>query len=163
MKKITIHLPEITLLGITTRTSNAAEMNPASAKISTTMQRYMQNGIAQGIPHRKKPGTTFCVYTDYESDFTATYTYFIGEEVTAFDNLTEGLKMHIIPAQVYTKFTTEPGTMPGVVIEAWQKIWQMPAEQLGGKRSYRSDFEIYDERATDYEKAVLDIYIGIEI
>lgn len=162
MQKFTIHLPEIKLLGITTRTSNAAEMNPATAKIGAIMQQYMQNDMAQTIPHRKKPGTTFCVYTDYESDFTGVYTYFIGEEVTTFDNLSEGLEMHTIAPQIYTKFTTEQGHIPGVVIEAWQKIWQMPTEQLGGKRSYRSDFEMYDERAVDYQKAIIDIYIGIE-
>ena len=162
MKKITIHLPEIKLLGITTRTSNSAEMNPATAKIGAIMQRYLQNDIAQGISHRKKPGTTFCVYTNYESDFTGAYTYFIGEEVTAFDGLTEDLEMHIIPAQIYTKFTTEPGPMPYVVIEAWQEIWQMSAKQLGGKRSYRSDFEVYDEHTVDYQNAILDIYIGIK-
>ena len=163
MQKFTIHLPEIKLLGITARTSNAAEMNPATAKIGPIMQQYMQNGIAQGTPNRKKPGTTFCVYTDYESDFTGAYTYFIGEEVTAFDNLPESLERHIIPAQIYKKFTTEPGPMPDVVIKAWQEIWQMPTEKLGGKRSYRSDFEMYDERAADYHKAVLAIYIGIEV
>ncbi len=31
------------------------------------------------ITHRKKPGTTYCVYTDYKSGAAGDYTYFIGE------------------------------------------------------------------------------------
>ena len=52
--------------------------------------------------------------------------------------------------------------MPGIVVEAWQKIWQMSDSELGGVRSYIADFEIYDERAFDPQNAVVDIYIGIK-
>jgi len=52
--------------------------------------------------------------------------------------------------------------MPEVVREPWFKIWQMSEEDLGGKRLYKSDFEIYDERASDHQNIVLDIFIGIE-
>jgi predicted transcriptional regulator YdeE len=52
--------------------------------------------------------------------------------------------------------------MPQVDIEAWQKIWAMSDDELGGARSYTTDFEVYDERARDPQNTVLDIYIGIE-
>jgi predicted transcriptional regulator YdeE len=50
-----------------------------------------------------------------------------------------------------------------VVKNAWQKIWQQKDTELGGKRSYHADFEIYDERASDptHQNIVLDLYIGI--
>jgi predicted transcriptional regulator YdeE len=66
-----------------------------------------------------------------------------------------------LPAQKYAKFTNMPGAMPDVCIDMWKNIWQMDAEELGGKRGYLADFEIYDERAADHKNAVLDIYIGI--
>jgi predicted transcriptional regulator YdeE len=117
---------------------------------------------SEKIPNRKNPGVTFCAYTAYESDYQGDYTYFIGEEVYSFDNLTADLSALVIPAQKYTKFTTKPGGMPNVIKEAWEKIWHMPEQILGGKRAYQTDFEIYDERAADHSNIVLDIYIGIK-
>lgn len=164
MHKIATHLPEIRLIGITTRTNSKTifEANPSTNPIAATVQRYFHQGLAQKIPHRKNPGTTFCVYTNYESDFTGDYTYFIGEEVTSFDHVSKEFETLVIPAQTYAKFTSKPGPMPAVCIDMWQRIWKMNDAELGGKRAYIADFELYDERSTDHTNVVLDIYIGIE-
>jgi predicted transcriptional regulator YdeE len=149
MEKTETRLPEIKLIGITARTNNANEVNPSLAKITPTVQKYFHGGLPAKIPHRTKPETTFCVYTDYESDITGDYTYFIGEEVSSFETIPDGFETLLIPAQVYTKFTTKPGPMPHVVIEAWQKIWQMTAQDFGSPRRFCADFEVYDERASE--------------
>ena len=162
MKKATAHLKEIKLAGLKVRTGYQNELNWEVGKIFPCVRDYFHKGIANLIPERKNPGTTFCAYTDYTSDHTGEYTYFIGEEVDSFDNLPKELEQHTIPAQTYSKFTTEPGAMPDVVKEPWQKIWAMKPAELGGKRAFSTDFEIYDERASDHQKMVLDIYIGIE-
>jgi predicted transcriptional regulator YdeE len=161
MKKDSIHLPELTFIGITARTSNANEMNPQLAKIPATLQKYFQGGLSCHIPNRKTTDVTYCAYTNYESDFTGPYTYFVGEAVTATHDMPEGLDALVIPAQKYIKFTTGPGPMPEVVIKAWQEIWQMTPADLGGQRTYHTDFEVYDERAIDPTNAVVDIFIGI--
>lgn len=161
MKQITAMLPAIQLVGISARTNNAAEMNPATGKIGPTLQHYFQGNLAAKIKARQNPGTTYCVYTDYASDFNGDYTYFVGEAVTALNEVSPDFETHLIPAQSYTKFTTDPGPMPAVCIDLWQKIWQMNAADLGGNRSYNADFEIYDERSQDPQNTVLDIYIGI--
>ena len=67
-----------------------------------------------------------------------------------------------IPSSTYMKFTTEPGAMPEVVINAWQDIWKMDNLDFEGKRKYIADFEIYDDRAVDPANSIVDIYIGIE-
>lgn len=162
MKKQKIKLPEIKLVGISIRTNNEAEIIPLEGKIFGCIQRYFHQALYENIPNRKKPGTTFCVYTDYESDHTGDYTYFIGEEVDSFEDCPSDFVSHAIPPQDYVKFTNGPGPMPEVVREPWFKIWQMSEEDLGGKRLYKSDFEIYDERASDHQNIVLDICIGIE-
>jgi predicted transcriptional regulator YdeE len=162
MKKTQTELPEIKLIGITARTNNANEINPSLAKITPTVQKYFHGGLPSKIPHRTKPETTFCVYTDYENGITGDYTYFIGEEVSSFENVPDGFETLSIPAQIYAKFTTEPGPMPHVVIEAWQKIWQMTEQDFGGPRRFSADFEVYDERASDYQNAALDVYIGVQ-
>lgn len=52
--------------------------------------------------------------------------------------------------------------MPTVCIDAWKEIWKMQEADFGGKITYITDFEIYDERAKDYGNAILDIYIAVK-
>lgn len=163
MQKTVTELPEIKLIGISCRTNNTSEMNISTAKIAPTMQKYFQQALGEEIPNRKNPGTTYCVYTNYESDFTGDYTYFIGEEVNFVDrSLIKQFSAITIPAQTYTKFTSKTGIMPGVCIDMWQNIWKMESEELKGKRAYLADFEVYDKRALDPSKTVLDIYLGVK-
>jgi len=165
MKITTQQLPEIKLVGMTTRTNNTHlfEADPSTNKIAATVQKYFHGEQSQNITHRKNPGTTYCAYTDYESDANGDFTYFIGEEVTSFDNLPEGgFTPLTIPAQSYAKFTNGPAAMPEVCINIWKKVWQMTPQELGGQRGYRTDFELYDERAQDHQNVVLDLYIGIK-
>jgi predicted transcriptional regulator YdeE len=162
VKQTQTSLKEMKLIGITARTNNANEINPTLAKISPTVQKYFFGGLPSQIPNRLKPQTTYCAFTDYESDTTGDYTYFIGEEVSSFEDVPEGFQTLTIPPQAYAKFTTEAGPMPDVVIGAWQKIWQMTPQDLGGSRGFRTDFEIYDERAADPQNVTFDLYIGIK-
>lgn len=155
-------LEEIKLMGIKVRTSYQNESKWETGKIFPYVVRYFHENLFEKIPFRKKPKTTYCVYTEYESDYTGAYTYFIGEEVFSLDNVPIGLEPLIIPSQRYVKFTTKPGAMPSVLKDAWQEIWDISSDELGGVRSYCSDFEIYDERANDHNNLVLDIYIGIK-
>lgn len=154
--------PEIKLVGISVRTSYEQELDKMKGHIFPCVQRYFHSALFEKIPHRSKPGTTFCAHTDYESDHRGGYTYFIGEEVSSLDDrLPEGFKKLVIPKQEYAKFTTKPAPMPDVIVNAWRDIWKMTPAQLGGKRAYQTDFEIYDERASDHQKIVLDLYVGI--
>lgn len=155
-------LPAKILVGITARTSNAREMNPSTAIIGFTLQRYVKENIPGKITGRAHPGVTWCVYTEYESDHTGEYTYFVGEEALSGSIVPEGLVAITIPDQNYIKYTTDPGIMPAVVINAWEEIWSFTPQQMGAERSYGADFEIYTERAADPQAAIVDIYIGIK-
>lgn len=161
MQKTQIDFSEIKLVGISARTNNANEMDPETGIIGPTIQRYLQQQIAETIPHRKNPFVTLAAYTEYASDASGDYTYFIGEEVTSFDGAAEGLKCITVPAQTFMKFTTAPGVMPAVVINAWQHIWNLNSDELGGERSFIADVEIYDQRSLDQQNAVVDVCIGI--
>lgn len=163
MQKTITKLKEIKLVGITTRTNNAQlfESDPSTNKVAATVQKYFHNALPEKIQNRKNPGTTLCVYTQYESDFNGDYTYFIGEEVTSFEDVSEAFETLTIPAQKYAKFTNGPGPMPAVCIDMWKAIWEMQPSDFSGKRSYIADFELYDERSRDHQNVTLDIYIGI--
>ncbi len=160
MQKVIASLPQFTLVGICARTSNQAELAGAGV-IVPSLQRYFGEKLFEKIPHRKKPGTTFCVYTRYDSDHTGEYTYFVGEEVSVSEDIPGDMEQLVIPAQRYVKFTNGPGAMPAVVQEPWFKIWQMNDDELGGKRRYIADFEVYDERAANPMRTVVDIFIGL--
>lgn len=161
MKKELVTQPEIKLIGLSIRTNNKNEMNPSTAKIAELAGRFWTQGFADNIQNRKRPGTTYSVYTEYDSDEHGDYTYFIGEEVTSFENISSAFSQLTIPAATYQRFTTNPGKMPEVVINAWQQIWNMTQDDFGGKRTYQADFEVYDQRAHDPLNSSLDIYIGV--
>ena len=153
----------ITLIGTEIRTNNIFETTPTTSKIGPCVHHYMQEQLFNKITNRKNPGTTYCMYTDYESDQTGDYTFFIGEEIDAYlaESYSEGLDKRVIPKQNYVKFTTKSGPMPFVANSAWQRIWQMTPDDLGGKRSFKSDFQIHDERSANPMSTILDIYVGI--
>ncbi|AWN75721.1 TPA: GyrI-like domain-containing protein [Legionella anisa] len=162
MKKELINKQEIKLIGLTARTNNKNEMNPQTSKIGELAGRFWSQNIANQIPHRENPGVTLSVYAEYESNEHGDYTYFIGEEVSSFENMPAGLQRLTIPASKYQRFTTSSGTMPEVVINAWQQIWKMTSDDFEGERAYFADFEVYDQRAVDPAHTILDIYIGIK-
>lgn len=162
MKQELVTQPEMKLIGITVRTSNAAEFNPETAKIGATVHKYLSEAIYNKIPSPTKPGTTLCVYTEYESNHDGDFTYFIGQEVKENTTPPKGFAAITVPAQKYAKFTTDAGVMPQVCINGWLEIWKMDSEKLGGKRQYLADFEVYDHRAQEPENTILDIYIGIK-
>lgn len=162
MQKAFVTKPEIKLVGIAVSTSYTQELDKINGKIFPCVMEYYHQALFEKIPNRKTPGTTFCAYTRYESDYKGAYTYFIGEEVAAFENVPKGLQKLVIPEQKYVRFTTEPAPMPEVIVKAWNEIWETSPTELGGKRRYQTDFEVYDERASDHENIILDIYVGIE-
>ncbi len=162
MEKSHTKLEEIKLVGLKVRTNNKNELGSLKGKIPPLVQQYFHQQLFNKIPNRKNPGTTLCVYTDYESDHTGDYTYYIGEAVTSFDHLPKDLETLTIPTQNYTKFTTKPNPMPKVLTDAWTDILKMSPKDLNGHRAYRADFEVYDERASDHNKMILDIYIGLK-
>lgn len=145
MEKTIIDLPSTQLIGITARTNNKAEISWETGKIWPCVRRYFHEQLALKIPNRKNPGTTFCAYTEYDSEACPL-----------------GFHPVTIPSQTYIKFTNGPAPMPEVVREPWLKIWAMTPQDLGGIRRFETDFEIYDERAADHQNVVLDVLIGIK-
>ena len=67
-----------------------------------------------------------------------------------------------IPPGRFAVFTSEKGPAPKVVPELWMRINSLPKTVTGGSRTYRADFEIYDERAMDPQNLQMDAYVGIQ-
>lgn len=154
---------QMTLVGVAVRTSNANEMIKEKGKISKTVSNYIGKRQGEMIKNRKSPGVVYACYTDFESDANGEYTYFLGEEVTSAEGQDlETFQVLEIPKSTYMKIKTDQGMLPKIVLDAWGKIWAMSEEELGGKRAYKTDFEVYDFKAINPISTQIDIFVGIE-
>jgi len=148
-----------TVVGISVRTSNAEQMTPARP-IGKQWERLFQEGVLAAIPN-KADAKIIAVYSDYASDKDGEYNYLLGARVTKVENLPAGMVARNVPAGRYAVFTSERGPVQRVVVEMWQRVWATPKSELGGDRTYKADFEVYDQRAQNPADAVVDLYIAV--
>lgn len=148
-----------TVVGITARTSNAKEMT-ADGAIGKQWMRIFQEGVIGKIPN-KADASIVAVYTDYASDRNGEYTFLLGARVTSDAEVPAGMESRKIPGGKFAVFTSEKGPAPQVVPATWMKINSLPQAAVGGDRTYRADYEIYDERARDPQNLQVDVYVGI--
>lgn len=160
MNKEAITKPEIKLVGITVRTNNKNERDPATKRIFPNMQKYFQEQMHEQTKNRINQDSMYSAYYDYESDHTGDYTHFFGQEVSSFDDQPAHLEQLTIPAQSYVKYTPSPAPMPQVIFDTWQTVWD--DKEVDSRRAYNVDFEIYDERSRDMDSATFDLFIGVK-
>jgi len=147
-----------TMVGISVRTSNAKEQQ--DSQIGKQWARLMKENVLAAIPNRADQNTV-AVYTDYARDANGDYTYVLGARVTKVDQIPAGMVAQKVPASKYAVFTSDRGPVQKVVVATWTRIWNTPKDALGGNRAFKTDYELYDQRAQNPADAVVDIYIGI--
>jgi predicted transcriptional regulator YdeE len=145
---------EVQVIGIEARTSNAKEMT-AEGVIGNLWARLNREGLLTRIPN-KADSAVVALYTDYESDKEGAYTFVLGARVSSTESVPEGMVARKIPPGRYAVFTSERGPAQNVVFETWKRIWTAPLD-----RAYKTDFEIYDERAADQGNMQMSIYVGV--
>jgi predicted transcriptional regulator YdeE len=155
-----VEMQEFIVAGITARTSNSKEMT-ADSVIGKQWARLVEEGLLAKIPN-KADASIVAVYTDYASDKDGEYTYVLGTRVTSDGGLPPGIVSKKIPAGKFAVFTTEQGPGPKVVPGMWMRINSLPKSAVGADRTYRADYETYDERARDPQNLQVDVYVGIK-
>ncbi|HTZ49728.1 MAG TPA: GyrI-like domain-containing protein [Verrucomicrobiae bacterium] len=156
-----LHEDEFSVVGIEVRTSNAKEM-AGNGVIGKQWQRFFQEGVLQKIPN-KASGNIYAIYSDYVSDRNGEYSFTLGAKVLPGTTPPAGFVLKKVPTGSYAVVTTETGPSGKVVSQAWQRVWVMEdRHELGGARAYRTDFELYDQRASDPQNAQVDLYIGLK-
>jgi predicted transcriptional regulator YdeE len=153
------HEDSFYVAGFSARTNNAREMS-GQGQIGALWQKFMQQNVAAAVPDRVD-NDVLAVYSDYASDEKGDYTYTLGVRVSRVDSLPAGMTSMKIAAGPYDTLTTGVGAVMQVVPAEWQKIWAMTPSQLGGKRAFVTDYEVYGERSTDPQQAQVEIHIGI--
>lgn len=152
MEKTTIKSRNI--VGIAIRTCNQDQQ--AATDIPGLWERFWGEDILNKIPN-KVNNDQYCVYTEYDGDFTQPYTTLIGCETPDLDHIPEGMKGITIEGGEYMKLTACGKLSDGIVVQEWSKVWQS-----GLSRAYKADFEVYKAEAFDPDNAEIDIFVGIK-
>jgi len=147
------------VIGLVTRTTNAAESTPATARLGRLWQRVLSEHVIERVPRPTDPMALHAVLTDYESDARGEYTQVVGVVAAAPDQLPSGLVAVAIPAGRYMLFTAH-GRMPDALITTWQTIWDYFAGRAPVERAYTTDYEVH-RGSTNPEASVVEVYVAI--
>jgi predicted transcriptional regulator YdeE len=150
----------IYVAGFQVRTNNDREMS-GDGEIGKLWGRFMQQKLAAQIPDRVGH-TLIAVYSDYASDEKGDYSYLLGAPVPSVDDLPSGLAYRRIRRGAYAVINTDRGDVTQVVPAAWHLIWAMTPEQLGGRRAFAEDYEVYDHRSADPKNAQVEIHLSLQ-
>ena len=151
-----VQLPEIKLMGMSTKTNNRLEASIHTSGVHKLFMDYFVKGACQQVKNKISQGKLYVVYTEYESEMHGDYTCFIGDEVSDFEDA-PGLTNFTIPSQTYLEYVNGPGEPAKLAAESWMKIWgaQLP-------RTYKADFDLYDLTAKDPKKVTVRTYVAVE-
>ena len=144
----------ICITGIAVKTSN--ENSEAAVSIPRLWQRFMAENIIAQLPG-KLSDDIYCVYTDYEKDYTKPYTVILGCQVKQDALVPDGFTSKTIAAGIYARFTATGSLDDGIIFREWLSIWNLPLDRI-----YTTDFEVYGSGAADPGNATVDIFVGIK-
>ncbi len=149
-----VELKPLTITGIAVRTTNREQQS--AGDIARLWEQFWKEDVMNRIPD-KAGNDIYCIYTEYEGDFTQPYTTLIGCGVDRHSEvLPAGMKFVIIPAGNYMKLTARGRLADGVVIREWSKVWESNLP-----RTYQADFEVYPA-GIDMDNAEIGIFVGIK-
>ena len=146
--------PSFAFIGLSIRTTN--ENQQAMQDIPALWAKFFSENTLAKIPN-KVNDALYCIYTDYEKDYTKPYTTLLGCKVEILDHIPDGLVGKLIEGGTYTTFTAKGNIHEGIVAQEWYKIWNS-----GLDRAYTADIEVYGEKAQNPENAEIDILIAIK-
>lgn len=149
----TSHVESFPVAGIAIRTTNK---NGQSQKdIAMLWQKFWSENIINQISNRIN-NDIYCVYTEFEGDFTQPYTCLIGCRVNTSENIPEKMKLVNIEEGNYNRLTAHGKLNDGIVVKEWEKVWSS-----GMKRRYGTDYEYYNASNTvNPDEAEVEIYVG---
>lgn len=153
MEPKVIDVSSFSVSGLKTRTTNFAELNKDTAKISGLWGQFYSMELAGNIPNRVPDTPILGVYSAYESDATGAYNLTIGVQVrppvsSIFENVDVQEGKYIVFEAM--------GPMPAAIIQTWSAIWRYFELNLRVRRNYQTDFESWSGPEE------VKIYIGVE-
>ncbi|MEW6733519.1 MAG: GyrI-like domain-containing protein [Acidobacteriota bacterium] len=144
-----------TIVGISIRTTNRAEMNAETAQIPSLWQTFYQERLTEKIPEQISGGLVYGVYSSYESDLNGAYTLTAGLEVKDGIDVSQRFSKVEIAEGKYLVFHGQ-GAMPQIIFDTWGRVWALFSSNSQCKRAYTTDFEVYQGQDE------ISIYISIK-
>ncbi|HPF37781.1 MAG TPA: GyrI-like domain-containing protein [Phycisphaerae bacterium] len=144
-------------VGISCRTTNADERDPATGKIPALYERFFREEIAGRVPDCRDATGIFGVYSEFESDQDGAYRLSVACETEPDEDIKpEGLDVIHVAAGPCLVFEAD-GDLPGVVVGLWREIWSYFAQSSDYRRAFTVDFEHYSDTFSGVR-----IYIAIQ-
>jgi predicted transcriptional regulator YdeE len=147
-----VNLPEFFVAGIAVNTTN--QDGQSEKDIGDLWTRFTTQNMAQQITG-KLSDDIYCVYTDYESDYTGRYTAVLGCKVENVDQIEDSFFVALIPKGDYHVYSPE-GKFPDCVANTWRRIWQTPID-----RKYTADYDCYKAGAKSFEETETVICLAV--
>jgi predicted transcriptional regulator YdeE len=144
---------EFKLIGLKLDNKTTNEGGQSSIDCGNLWQKFEKENFVERIPD-KLGDEIHAVYFDYEGDHTRPFLYFIGCKVKLEAEVPQGMDNLVIPAGSFTRVIAK-GKMPDCVASSWKDIWNSKID-----RTYKYDFEIYDERSKDWSNAEVEIFVS---
>jgi len=156
MKHEEVTLDKFYIVGISVRTTN--QNHQSQGDIAKLWEIFFRNGYLQQMLVNKVSNDIYCIYTDYESDYTGEYTTIIGYKVSEIKEIPTNLSLTIeeIPESKYYKYISE-GELPYAVGKTWAHIWQANID-----RRYAADFDVYGSESIDPKNAKITTFLSIK-
>jgi predicted transcriptional regulator YdeE len=148
-----IEITPFQFIGISVRTTN--ENGQSMQDITQLWDQFMSKNVLKHI-HHKVDKTVYCIYTEYEKDYTRPYTAMIGCRVKSLDKIPTGMVGKVINGGNYMPFVAKGNIMEGCVAEIWNKIWNTPIQ-----RAYTADIEVYNEWAKNPANAMVAVLVAV--
>jgi len=133
-----VEIDEKRIIGLSTRTTNAKEMNPATGKIGPLWKEFDE----QVEVDYKNGSRVYGVYFNYESDASGEYSILAGTDQLDVRSSAK-LEKIVIPSGKYLVFKAT-GDIPRIVFDTWGRVWEyFSKKDAQYERLYTTDFEYY--------------------
>ena len=146
---VAVHVPAFHIAGLSVRTRNRDETDPATARIGGLWDQFFSRSWERKLPGNARDGHIFGVYSAYESNEHGAFDVTAGVVTNPADQLDDGAgsepgAVRVVPVEAgnYLVFSGQ-GAMPQMVIDTWGQIWRYFADNPQVQRRFGTDFEDY--------------------
>ncbi len=141
------------LIGLQLDKKTTKEGEQANNDCGYLWQKFEKENFVELIPD-KLGDEIYAVYFNYEGNDFKYFSYFIGCKVEINTEAPQGMDSLLIPTENYMKITVK-GKMTECIIDAWKVIVNSKI-----KRTFKYDFEVYDERSKDWNNSEMEIFVA---
>jgi predicted transcriptional regulator YdeE len=134
------------------------------AKVLTLGKEYQKVKNQNLIQNKKIPWAFVAISKDFSND-NSCWEYLMGDVVTTFDNVPQGLVAFEIPAKTYAVFTIRPkfsflwGPTIGLTKKHIFTEW-LPNSNYESDNTIIGDFEYHDERSISKNPSI-ELYVSV--